>query len=158
MDDKYANAMSGLEKALPHRRPIIMLSEELPEESPGVARARIDTSPRSMFFDAGLDGVPSCAALEFMAQTMALAVGRDRGRRGLDPAVGFVLGTRRMEVPAEGFLRRKRYVSRAECTYTDGEFASFDCSISEEGGPVVATAVLTAYQPSDLGEMEKAML
>ena len=150
-------AIDELEGMLPHRRPVIMLSEPLPEEAPGIAQARLDTSPRSMFFDAGLDGVPSCAALEFMAQTMAIAVGRDRRRRGLDPAVGFVLGTRKMDVPAEGFLRCKRYVSRAECTYTDGEFASFDCSISEEGGPVVATAVLTAFQPPDLGEMEKMM-
>ena len=150
------NAIEELERQLPHRRPMIMLSEPLPEEEHGVAAAYIDTSAGSIFYDPEIDGVPSCAALEFMAQTMALAVGRDRISKGLDPAVGFVLGTRKMDVATDGFSRKKRYMARAACTYTDGEFASFDCSIRDvEGDAVVATATLTAFQPDDLKAMEK---
>ena len=144
------NANEELERLLPHRRPIIMLSELFPEEAHGVAEARLDTSADSLFYDPEIDGVPSPAALEFMAQTMAVAVGRERLRKGLDPAIGFVLGTRRMEVPGAGFSRDGRYVARAECTYTDGEFASFDCCIRDGEGAVVATATLTAFQPKDL--------
>ena len=150
------NAIEELERLLPHRRPMIMLAEPLPEEERGVAAAYIDSSEGSIFYDPEIDGVPSCAALEFMAQTMAVAVGRYRIGKGLDPAVGFVLGTRKMDVATDGFSRRKRYMARAACTYADGEFASFDCSIRDvEDDAVVASATLTAFQPDDLEAMEK---
>lgn len=138
-----------LDNLLPHRRPMTMLAEALPEKAPGTAEAVADTSERCIFFDAAIDGVPACAALEYMAQTMALAVGRARNRDGKDPAVGFVLGSRRIEVSVDTFKRGARYVVRARCEYADGEFASFDCDISGPGGETVATATLTAFQPSE---------
>ena len=150
------DGIDEIEALLPHRRPVVLLAEALPETAPGIAEARLDVSEKCEFFDHALGGVPSCAALEYMAQTMALAVGRERRRKGDDPAIGFVLGTRKMDIATDGFLRKKRYLARAECTYTDGEFASFDCCIRDlEGDAVVATATLTAFQPDDLEAMEK---
>ncbi len=144
--------MQGIEELdslLPHRRPMTMLAEALPEEEPGTAVAVADTSESCMFFDADIGGVPVCAALEYMAQAMAVAVGRERRRRGQDPAVGFVLGARRLEVSIDRFACGLRYEVRAKCAYHDDEFASFDCDISDPEGRTVATAALTAFQPSD---------
>ena len=149
-------ATEELDCLLPHRRPMTMLAEALPEKEPGTAEAVADTSERCIFFDPAVDGVPSCAALEYMAQTMAIAVGRERRRGGKDPAVGFVLGSRRIEVSADRFKRGARYVVRARCDYTDGEFASFACDISGPGGETVATATLTAFQPSE-EQLKEAM-
>ena len=144
------------EALLPHRQPMVMLREALPEAAPGIAEARIDASEKCVFFDPAIDGVPSCAALEYMAQTMALAVGRERRRREMPPAVGFVLGTRTMDVFVDKFNPKEDYIARAKCTYSDDVFASFDCSIQDAGGETIAKATLTAFQPkteTDLEEM-----
>ena len=134
---------------LSHRPPMIMLAELISVDMPGVASAVPDTSPSCIFYDPDLKGVPACAALEYMAQTMALAVGAERRRRGQTPKVGFVLGTRRMEVKIATFESGKRYVANAKCVYDDEEFASFDCSITDPDGATVAAALFTAYQPPE---------
>ena len=134
---------------LPHRPPMIMLVELISVDVPRVASAVPDTSPNCIFYDPELKGVPACAALEYMAQTMAIAVGVERRRRGQTPKVGFVLGTRRLEVKIATFESGKRYVANAKCVYADEEFASFDCSLTDPDGTTVATATLTAYQPPE---------
>ena len=134
---------------LPHRPPMTMLEQGLSVEVPGEASAVADTSPESIFYDSALGGVPSCAALEYMAQTMALAVGAERRRKGAQPRVGFVLGARRLEVKVAAFENGKRYVTAAKCAYADDTSASFDCLITGPDGETVATASLTAYQPPD---------
>ena len=134
---------------LPHRPPMILLAELISVDVPGVASAVADTSPGCIFYDPELKGVPACAALEYMAQAMALVVGAEHRRRGGGPKVGFVLGTRRLEVKVSTFESGKRYVVNAKCVYGDDEFASFDCSITDPDGAMVATALLTAYQPPE---------
>ena len=134
---------------LPHRPPMIMLAALISVDVPGMASAVPDTSPSCIFYDSELKGVPACAALEYMAQTMAIAVGVERRRRGETPKVGFVLGTRRLEVKIATFESGKRYVVNAKCVYDDEAFASFDCSITDPDGSTVATALLTAYQPPE---------
>ena len=134
---------------LPHRPPMIMLAELISVDVPGEVSAVPDTSPDCIFYDPELKGVPACVALEYMAQTMALEVGAGRRRRGLTPRVGFVLGTRRMEVKVATFESGKRYVANAKCVYDDAAFASFDCSIVDPDGATVAAALFTAYQPPE---------
>lgn len=134
---------------LPHRPPMILLAELISVDVPEEASAVADTSPGCIFYDPELRGVPACAALEYMAQTMALVVGASRRRRGQAPKIGFVLGTRRMEVKVATFESGKRYVTNAKCVYDDGEFASFDCAITDPDGATVAAALFTAYQSSE---------
>lgn len=134
---------------LPHRPPMIMLAELISVDVPGESSAVADTSPSCIFYDPELRGVPACAALEYMAQTMALAVGAEHRRRGQTPKVGFVLGTRRLEVKVATFESGKRYVVNAKCIYVDEEFVSFDCSITDPDGATVAAALFTAYQPPE---------
>ena len=63
------------------------------------------------------------------------------------PGIGFVLGTRRLDVGIPVFESSQRYATFAKCAYADDEFASFDCAISNAGGETVAKASLTAYRP-----------
>ena len=134
---------------LPHRPPMTLLTQPISVVTRGEATAVADTSPRCIFYDPELKGVPACAALEYMAQTMALAVGAEHRRKGLPPKIGFVLGTRRLEVKVAAFENGKRYGTAAKCVYADDEFASFDCVITDPDGVTVATASLTAYQPPE---------
>ena len=133
---------------LPHRPPMRMLAGVL-EVGDGVGRAIADTSQESVFHDSEAGGVPACVALEYMAQTVALAVGESRRSRGAPPRAGFLLGTRRMEVNVDAFASGRRYSTVAKCTYADDESGSFDCTVIGPGGELAARAALTAYQLSD---------
>lgn len=132
---------------LTHRPPMVMLADVVSVDGDGLARAVADVSDSSIFFDRELGGVPACAAMEYMAQTVALMVGENRRIKGLPPKVGFLLGTRKMDVTVPAFKRGVRYEIEAKCVYVDDEFASFDCAITDPSGETVAAASLTAFQP-----------
>ncbi len=142
-----ADGGSALAGLLAHRPPMVMLSEVVSLDAAGSARAVADVSDGSIFYDPELGGVPACAAIEYMAQTVALAVGAARRARRQGPKVGFLLGTRRMDVATPAFRCGARYEVSAKCAYADEEFASFDCEIVGPGGETVASASLTAFQP-----------
>lgn len=140
---------SVLADLLPHRPPMTLLADVVAVDEPGVAVAVADVSSESVFFDPVSGGVPACVALEYMAQTMALAVGAERCKQGVALRVGFILGTRCLDVGIPVFDGQQRYVVRAKCAYSDDEFASFDCAMYGPGGDVVAVASLTAFQPPE---------
>ena len=120
------------------------------------ADAWVDVSPASPFYDASIGGVPGCVALEYMAQTMAVVVGLARRRSGEPPKVGFVLGSRRMSIAISVFRSGERYCVHAKCDYQDESFGSFDCKVEDSSGATVASARLTAFQPS--GELTEEIL
>lgn len=146
----------SLESLLPQANPMIVLSGYVPPENPDEVESWVDIDPSSPFFDRAEDGVPGCVALEYMAQTMALCIGFIRRSRGLAPKLGFVLGSRRLEIHIPFFRRGGRYRVRAVCTYRDESFGSFDCTVGDERGSVVAAAQMTAFQPP--GEVTQEVL
>lgn len=146
-DDGSALPRSVLLDLLPHRPPMIVLADVLESDVSGVAYAIADTSASSLFFDPEIGGVPACAAFEFMAQTMALAVGAENCRLQRAPKVGLLLGTRRLDVCVDSFGCADRYVVAAKCTDAMDDFASFNCMIVSPEGETVAAASLTAFQP-----------
>lgn len=118
----------------------------------------VDIAEDSPFFEREIDGVPGCVALEYMAQTTALFAGITRRRLGLGPAMGFVLGSRRLETRIPAFRRGSRYGITAKCTYQDEELGSFDCEIRDGDGNVVAQGTLKVFLPGDVaatGDMEE---
>ena len=125
---------------------MVMIAEGC-DVADGKATAIADASESNLFYDAALQGVPAFAALEYMAQTMAFAVGARARRNGGEPKIGYILGSRRLETKLPVFRRDTRYLVRAECEFTDEEYASFDCTITDPSGAVVASAALTAFQP-----------
>ena len=144
--------MIPIDELLPQSAPMVLLSgyEEPPADAePNVVEAFVDVTPHSPFFDAALGGVPSCVALEYMAQAMALCIGLLRRRTGLAPKVGFVLGSRRLELKAPAFRPGERYRVSAACTFQDESFGSFDCAVRDAAGDVVAGGTLTAFQPDE---------
>lgn len=137
----------SLESLLPQAHPMILLSGYEAPSSPDVVETWVDVSSSSPFFISENDGVPGCVALEYMAQSMALCVGFIHRSKGLPPKLGFVLGSRKFEIFIPFFKNGERYRVRAECTYQDESFGSFNCSIVDCSGAVVATAQMTAFQP-----------
>ena len=150
--------MMSFAELLPQAAPMILLSGYSEPTEENVVEAFVDIDEKSPFYEVGLGGVPGCVALEYMAQTMALLVGLHRRRKGLPPQVGFVLGSRRLEIAVPCFQCGAHYRVRAACTYQDEEFGSFDCEIrTADDGAVregadetmlVAKGTVTAFQPS----------
>ena len=139
--------MLPLSELLPHKAPMILLSGYEEPHADGTVEAYVDVDRFSPFYERSLDGVPSCVAVEYMAQTMALFVGLHRRRQGLGPQLGFVLGSRRMETTIPCFRRGERYRVRTTCAYQDESFGAFDCEIIDRDDAVVAQATLSAFQP-----------
>lgn len=146
--------MTDLERLLPQKSPMILLSGYDESDAPSRVTAYVDIDASSPFCEA--EGVPACVALEYMAQAMALVVGRLRASRGLSAQIGFVLGSRKMETFVPFFERGARYRVTAACTYEDESFGSFDCTVSSVSGALAARATMTAYQPS--GDMTEEKL
>ena len=139
--------MIQISELLPHAAPMILLSGYEEQDREESVTAFVDVGRESPFYEQTLGGVPSCVALEYMAQAMALLVGlRDR-RRGQKPRIGFVLGSRKLETKIPCFCDGERYRILATCTYEDESFGSFDCTITDGRGEPVATATMTAFQP-----------
>lgn len=137
----------SLAALLPQADPMILLSGCEPPSSSETVDTWVDVSPQSPFYVPESEGVPGCVALEYMAQSMALCIGRLRRQNGLAPKLGFVLGSRRLEISVPFFKNGERYRVRAHCTYRDEAFASFDCTVTDAAGASVATAQMTAFQP-----------
>lgn len=149
MDVTSALEKPSLADVLPHAEPMILLSDyDVPEDCDSVT-AYVEIDGNAPFYESDIGGVPSCVALEYMAQTMALATGLKRMRNKLLPQVGFILGSRRLEIDVPCFLSGSRYRIEVSCTYNDDSFGSFDCKIFDESGCDVARGLLTAFQPED---------
>lgn len=143
--------MGTLKELLPQAEPMVLLSGYVPDSPQGTVSAYVEISESSPFYEIESEGVPSDVSLEYMAQAMALVVGRMRQAKGLPPQIGFVLGSRRLETFVPVFRRGCRYDVKATCTYEDESFGSFDCEVLSPDGSCAARATITAFQPA--GEM-----
>ena len=147
MDAKEDEVKPLLADLLPQADGMILLTDYDPPAGDGSVLAFVSITPASAFYEADIGGVPSCVALEYMAQAMALATGFYRRAKGLPPKIGFLLGSRRLAVSIPHFRNGETYGVRAACIYNDESFGSFDCTISDSAGAEVDSGTLTAFQP-----------
>ena len=143
------NVKYTVRELLPHAPPMILLSGyEEPVDGDSIA-AYVDITRDSPFFDMSENGVPGCVAIEYMAQAMALYVGLQARLRNEKPRIGFVLGTRKLNLSIPAFPLAHRFTVSSRCTYTDESFGSFECLIADASGSVVASAQLSAFLPDE---------
>ncbi len=145
-----------LDEIVPHRPPMVLIDAVETFDASGrrlVARVSIDED--KPFFSNG--AVPNWVAIEYMAQTAAALAGCwDRTTRpGSPPRPGLLLGTRRLTLGLDAFEAGRTYFVTAVNEFNDDEAASFSCSISDDAGAVVASAVLNAYRPTDFARFLK---
>ncbi len=141
----------SLDDLLPHRAPMSLLSGYDPasfSEAEGTPfRAWVVPSERDLLYDGELGGVPPCASVEYMAQTVAAYVGlRDR-RNGHVPRVGFFLGTRRLKLALPRFEPGRCYTIAVTSLFSDESFASFQAAITDDAGQTCAEANLNVFRP-----------
>lgn len=148
--------MTDIEKLLPHRKPMIVLSDiESIDIKNGTLTARIDIKETDILFDAYLRGVPTYSAVEYMAQAIGCFVGHYDLSQNKKPGIGFVLGSRKLEVFEPVLMLGNTYFIDVKALFVDDDIASFDCLIYTQEKQKIATAILNAYRPKNIEDFMK---
>lgn len=113
---------------------------------------RIDVKDTDLLYQKNINGVPSCAALEYMAQSIACYIGaQDIHVTGNTKAVaGFIMGSRDLHFSLSKFNVGESYYVHVQSLFCDNNIASFSCEIYDMNNMLVANGNLNAFRPDDL--------
>jgi predicted hotdog family 3-hydroxylacyl-ACP dehydratase len=147
------NKTLDLETLLPHRAPMLLLSEAV-DYGEDFAKALVHITPDSPFFDVTLGGVPSWVGMEYMAQTIGIWSGYQQLKKNPVVHAGFLLGSRRYECNSPIFPAGCTLQLSAKLVYhDDGGLGAFDCLIEGnqviEGNKIFASAQIKAFSPEN---------
>jgi len=145
--------ITNLEALLPHSPPMIVLDGvEDCDLDAGTLTARIKVKKDSIFYSEKIGGIPSCLALEYMAQAIACFVGYHDLKDNPDKTlgIGFIMGSRKMEVFNSVYKEGELYLVKIKSLFSSDGIASFECLIVNEKNEPTATAVVNAYRPDDI--------
>lgn len=114
--------------------------------------ARIDVKNTDLLFQKNINGIPSAAALEYMAQSIACYIGaQDIHLTGETKAVaGFIMGSRDLHIMIPKFNIDESYYVRVQSLFCDNNIASFECEIYDSNNKMVANGNLNAFRPDDI--------
>lgn len=134
-----------IEEIIPQDPPFVLIDEVLKFDEESI-HACLTISEKDPFYLNG--SVPAYVSLEYMAQTIAAWNGLRALQRGGAPKIGFLLGTRKLQMKVSQFTKDQHLDVRGGMVYSDGEIASFDCVVSCNEEKLVA-ATLTVYEPKE---------
>lgn len=141
------NKTLDLETLLPHRAPMLLLSEAV-GYGEDFASALVHITTDSPFFDTALGGVPSWVGMEYMAQTIGIWSGYQQLKKKSVVHVGFLLGSRRYECNSPVFPAGCTLQLSARLVYHDDSgLGAFDCLI--DGNNIIASAQIKAFSPEN---------
>lgn len=140
---------------LPHKPPMVLLDSVVFHDAQAT-RCRVRIGPGSAFADEH-GNVPIVVGLEYMAQTVAAHTGLCRRAAGEPIRLGFLLGSRKLQLQVPGFVCGQELEVRALDVWNDGEFASFECAVVDvASGALLASGALNVFSPTDPGKMTGA--
>ena len=135
----------AIEELIAHDHPMILIDHVISYTSEKIETSLTIHEDTPFMFDAQ---VPSYVAVEYMAQSIAAYSGIIAQKKGEKIRIGFLLGTRKLELMCTHFHIGDQLHIEANSLYNDGEMASFDC-VTKKGEKIVAKARLNVYQPSN---------
>jgi 3-oxoacyl-[acyl-carrier-protein] synthase-1 len=130
---------------LPHNDPMILIERVVAFQDDFI-HCQTTIHPHSPFCENGI--VESYIGIEYMAQTVAAWNGIMAKRQCKKPKIGFLLGSRRLELLHTSFKVGDVLNIYAKTLYMDAEMGSFDCWI-DVNGTRAAQARLSVYQPKE---------
>lgn len=146
------NKTLDLETLLPHRTPMILLSEAV-DYGEDFSEALVHITAASPFFDVALGGVPSWVGMEYMAQTIGIWSGYQQLKSKPVVHAGFLLGSRRYECNSPVFPAGCTLQLSAKLVYHDDSgLGAFDCLIESatiENKNIIANAQIKAFSPEN---------
>ncbi|WP_107682007.1 ApeP family dehydratase, partial [Acinetobacter baumannii] len=99
---------------IPHEQPMVFI-DHLTEVAEGRAQAELTITPELMFCEA--EGLPTWASIEIMAQTISAYSGWQGQQSKQAPKVGFLLGTRKLNLPIPYFSLGSQLIIQIEQQY-----------------------------------------
>jgi predicted hotdog family 3-hydroxylacyl-ACP dehydratase len=144
-----ADAFPPIAEVVPHGGRMVLLSRVL-EHSDARTVCAVNISPDAPFVEpAGT--VPAWIGIEYMAQCVAAHAGLRAYFRGEPRKIGFLVGSRRVELRTRGFRVGQALTVQADHTWGDRESAAFTCRLVDaETGDLLVEAMLNVYQPATL--------
>ncbi len=127
---------------LPHQPPMVLI-DELLEAGEDYAIAKVTIRPELMFVEE--QGLPTWATIELMAQTVSLYAGVQGAANGIQPRIGFLLGTRKMILPCAFFPVGSELIVKATQNYLHDQLGVFICELHYLQHCIQAT--LSVYVP-----------
>lgn len=129
---------------VPHRPPMVLL-DEVVEHTPKEITCRVRLRPDMPFMHAGKQRCVVC--MEYMAQACAAFAGMPKQSEGSRPAIGYVVGVRRMTLARDYLAAGAELTVTACMTWRDVQTAAFRCEVLC-GTESVARAELTVVDPT----------
>ncbi|MFK4048723.1 3-hydroxylacyl-ACP dehydratase [Acinetobacter venetianus] len=129
---------------IPHEQPMVFI-DHIVEANEGYAVAELTITPELMFCES--DGLPTWVTIEIMAQTISAYSGWRGQQLQQEPKVGFLLGTRKLQLPFAYFKIGQLLKIRVEQQYLHEGLGQFFCEIHCDEH--VISAMLSVYEPTD---------
>ncbi|WP_278396455.1 3-hydroxylacyl-ACP dehydratase [Acinetobacter venetianus] len=129
---------------IPHEQPMVFI-DHIVEANEGYAVAELTITPELMFCET--DGLPTWVTIEIMAQTISAYSGWRGQQLQQAPKVGFLLGTRKLQLPFAYFKIGQLLKIRVEQQYLHEGLGQFSCEIHCDEH--VISAMLSVYEPTD---------
>lgn len=134
-----------------HRPPMLFL-RRLSEWSETTVSAEVDPADSAILADAH-GQVPAWVGIEYMAQMVSAFAGIDNLRRGREPQLGLLLGSRRYQSRVASFAPGQRLRVEGREIYRDeNNLVLFDCRIFD-GEEELVSAEVKALQPEKLSDI-----
>lgn len=133
---------------LPHSAPMIFIDKIIEYQSDTLL-SEINITPQSPYFDDALAGVPNYVGIEYMAQSIAALAGIEAKERNDIIRIGFLLGSRKLQLHVPHYKLGGTYHTRVSRLYQeDTGLAVFECQILEQDN-IIAQANVNVFQPQD---------
>ncbi len=143
----------SISEVLHHDEPMIVL-DKLLDYDQSFAECEVNIDKNTLFMlESGK--VPGWIALEFMAQTIAAHAGVLALRKGENPKIGFLLGTRHLELETSVFTQGQKLRVRAESlsSWETNGFAAYQCSITDVSqNKTLMSGKLNVFQPDNIDD------
>jgi predicted hotdog family 3-hydroxylacyl-ACP dehydratase len=138
--DKYFS----LQALMSHAEPMLLLQDVLHcDESH--CRASVVIAEDSLFNQPSR-GVPAYVGIEYMAQTIALWSGVQARVHGVNPKMGFLLGSRKYVAHCRYFTQGSALLVSTELIYMQDGLGAFSCRIHCDDA-LLASANVNVFEP-----------
>lgn len=128
-----------------HRPPMVLL-DDLVDYADDEVWASLTIRSDLMFCEQ--QGLPTWAGIEIMAQTVSLYAGVQGYLQGQPPKIGYLLGTRKLQLPISHFALGSQLKIHAKKQYIHENLGVFDCAIYlQNQSDIEIKATLSVYEP-----------
>jgi predicted hotdog family 3-hydroxylacyl-ACP dehydratase len=144
----------AVESVVPHAGNMVLLSRIVCHEE-GATTCAVSVDEQDLFSE-GPWGVPGWVSLEYMAQCVAVHAGLVARAQGEPPRIGFLLGSRHLELHTPRFRPGQQLEVRAQHVWGKEQgLVAFACSVVDANSrELLAAGRLNCYLPE--GSQEDA--